>query len=362
MPPIRDAVVVAGPDDDRAIVAGVPLLLRTLLTLQRNGVERVTLVGAEPPVDPRLTLTVHVRPEIDAPATDALHVVVGAGTVIDGALIAHLQETSVAGGLVDFARDGAHVRVAPGTRIAEGGTGSALPPRGTLASIATGAGALEHTLLYGLENHRDGYLDRVLHRHLSRPLTRLLLRTPLTPNAVTCLGIAIGVLGGYVLGLPGPFAAAGAVLLLTLSSVLDCCDGELARVRFSESKIGHVLDVTGDTLVHVALFAGIARRLAAGGMVPDTTVLATLGTGILGAFAVITWSEATETRRETIACWENRVLANVLSPLTTRDWYVFPLAFALAGRLDLLVPAAAVGAHVFWIVTLIVLRRVLRRV
>ena len=54
------------------------------------------------------------------------------------------------------------------------------------------------------------------------------------------------------------------------------------------------------------------------------------------------------------------MLDGVLGPLTTRDWYVFPVAFALAGRLDWLVPAAAVGAHVFWLVTLVLLARVLR--
>ena len=51
----------------------------------------------------------------------------------------------------------------------------------------------------------------------------------------------------------------------------------------------------------------------------------------------------------------------MLSPLTTRDWHVFPVLFALAGRLDLLVPAAAVGAHLFWVTGLVLLMRVLRK-
>ena len=90
-------------------------------------------------------------------------------------------------------------------------------------------------------------------------------------------------------------------------------------------------------------------------------MLALLGLGILGAFAVITWSEESEVRRHRVEAWENHVLDGVLSPLTTRDWYVFVVAFALAGRLDLLVPAAAAGAHVFWVTVLVLLRRVLRR-
>jgi hypothetical protein len=68
-----------------------------------------------------------------------------------------------------------------------------------------------------------------------------------------------------------------------------------------------------------------------------------------------------EARRREVATWENGVLDGVLSPLTTRDWYVFPVLFALAGRLDLLVPAAAVGANVFWPTVLVMVRRVLSR-
>jgi len=79
------------------------------------------------------------------------------------------------------------------------------------------------------------------------------------------------------------------------------------------------------------------------------------------AFAVVTWSDDTEARRRRVPGWENRILDGVLSPLSTRDWHVFPLAFALAGRLDLLVLGAAVGAHVFWVATLLILLRALRR-
>jgi phosphatidylglycerophosphate synthase len=211
------------------------------------------------------------------------------------------------------------------------------------------------------ENPRDGYLDRLLYRRLSRPVTRLLLHTPVSANAVTVTGVAVGVAGGLVLGLPGRPALLAAVVCLVVSGVLDCSDGELARLRAAESRRGHWLDVTGDTLVHVALLAGIVARLAQAGRWPRTGWLVLLGAGVVAAFAAITWSEQTENRRRRVEGWENRVLGGVLSPLTTRDWYVFPVAFALAGRLPWLVPAAAVGAHVFWLVVVILVARLLGR-
>jgi hypothetical protein len=122
------------------------------------------------------------------------------------------------------------------------------------------------------------------------------------------------------------------VALLVLSGVLDCCDGEIARIKFSESRIGHLLDIVGDTLVHAALIAGIAMQLAHAGAWPGRRRSSCLGVGVVGSFVAITWSEHTEARRKQVrSSWENRVLDGVLSPLTTRDWYVFPIAFTLAG-------------------------------
>jgi len=144
--------------------------------------------------------------------------------------------------------------------------------------------------------------------------------------------------------------------------VLDCSDGELARLRFAESRLGHWLDVSGDTIVHVWLLGGIVTRITATGQRPDWWVLAALAAGVFGALAVMTWSEQREARRRRVRGWENGLLDNVLSPLSTRDWYVFVVAFTIAGRLEWLVPAAAVGAQVFWVVGLVALVRVLGRV
>ena len=209
-------------------------------------------------------------------------------------------------------------------------------------------------------NPRDGYLDRLVCRRLSPAVTRLLLPTSVTPNAVTVAGTAIGVAGGLLVGSEGAAGIILGVVCLLASGVLDCSDGELARLRGESSRLGHVLDVAGDTLVAVALLAGIVLHLAGAGQFPGWPALLALSLGVVGGFTVITLSEATEARRHRVACWENRVLDGVLGPLTTRDWYVFPVAFALAGRLAWLVPAAAVGAHIFWLVTLVLLLRVLR--
>lgn len=210
------------------------------------------------------------------------------------------------------------------------------------------------------DDPRDGYIERCLFRPLARPVTRRLLSTAVSPNAVTVTGAAAGIAGGLLIGSAGAGGVLAGVACLALSGVLDCADGELARRRGMVSRVGHLLDIAGDLAVNVAVLAGIARRLLRTGAVPDWPVLLTLGLGVAGAFAVITWSDASASRRLGIPRWENAVLHGVLSPLSTRDWHVFPVAFALAGRLDLLLLGAAVGAHVFWAAALVLLLRVRR--
>jgi len=94
-------------------------------------------------------------------------------------------------------------------------------------------------------------------RKASPYLTRLLLRTPITPNGVTWLMILTGVAAAGVLALPGVLAAAGAVLLIQLQILLDCSDGELARWRNVRSPTGVYLDRVGhwvtETLLPIAL-------------------------------------------------------------------------------------------------------------
>jgi len=358
---IREAFIVAEPGDPPRSVAGVPLLVRTILVLERAGIERLTVVGTAPPTDPRIRVPLGVAPAVSAAADGTLRLVVGPGAVIDATLVRDLQARAAAGRVLELEQEGARVCVAPGGLMATNGGAPAAPRAGVLLPATAPAPVLERALLLGLENPRDGRLDRLLHRRLSRPLTRLLLRTPLSPNAVTLLGIAIGVVGGLALGAATPSGVAAGVACLIASGVLDCSDGELARLRFAESRLGHWLDMAGDTVVHLAVLGGLALRLLHGPGLPGWPVLTLLGLGILASFAVISWSEHAESRRRRAGGWENRVLDGVLAPLSTRDWYLFVVPFALAGRLDWLVLGAAVGAHVFWVTALVLLGRTLRR-
>src|SRR5262249_18386894 len=114
-------------------------------------------------------------------------------------------------------------------------------------AVAGSAGQLERALVDHFANQAgDSYLAALVDRRLSRPLTRLLLRTPLAPSHITLLSVAIGLLGALGLMTGSYWRRVGGALLLVASLVLDCVDGEIARVRLAQSPAGARLDMIGD--------------------------------------------------------------------------------------------------------------------
>jgi hypothetical protein len=102
--------------------------------------------------------------------------------------------------------------------------------------------------------------DEWIDRHLSRPvaavLVRLVARTPMTANQITAVAGAVGVASGIGLARATPLslglAAAGIVAYL----VLDCADGQLARLRGGGSRGGRLLDGACDYVCALSLHVG----------------------------------------------------------------------------------------------------------
>jgi len=91
-------------------------------------------------------------------------------------------------------------------------------------------------------NSGEHWAGRLYVRRLSPYVTRRLLPTRVTPNAVTWAMVAVGLLAAGVLTLPGVLAALAAALLIQAQILLDCVDGELARWRRDFSPAGIYLD------------------------------------------------------------------------------------------------------------------------
>jgi phosphatidylglycerophosphate synthase len=218
---------------------------------------------------------------------------------------------------------------------------------------------VERRLVAAAGNVRDGRLDRALNRRLSRPLTRLVARTPLAPNHVTILALLLGLGGAALVACHGYLAPLSGVLLLQAASVLDCCDGELARLRLEESALGHWLDVAGDTITHAALFAAIGIVTWREGLTNAPALAVLLVVGIAITFACVAYAEETAVLRVRAGGRVSGAIDSLVSALTTRDYLAVVVAFAVADRLAWFLAGAAIGVHVFWLtlLTLLIVER-----
>jgi phosphatidylserine synthase len=102
-------------------------------------------------------------------------------------------------------------------------------------------------------------IDFWVNRPLAHHLVRFLAPLPITPNQVTLLSGLVGLLAGIVIAtaplepsLQVPFGG----VLLYLSILLDCADGQLARLRGETSMVGRMLDGCVDVIPTGAVFVG----------------------------------------------------------------------------------------------------------
>lgn len=99
-------------------------------------------------------------------------------------------------------------------------------------------------------------------RRISLYLTRILLKTPITANGVTYLMIATGVSISAALQISGVTGLVFAFLLSQLQMLWDCCDGEIARWRNTQSPKGVFLDRLGHYLTESLIPIALAYRIS----------------------------------------------------------------------------------------------------
>jgi phosphatidylglycerophosphate synthase len=103
-----------------------------------------------------------------------------------------------------------------------------------------------------------GFIARHLNKPISVRFTRhVLVHTAVTPNQITLFAAALGVLGCVFIASGGYALMVLGLFFQQLQSMLDGCDGELARVRFQQSKFGAWLDTFVDDVLNVLITAAV---------------------------------------------------------------------------------------------------------
>jgi phosphatidylglycerophosphate synthase len=352
----------AGATPSDTMIAGLPLLRRIVLAAERAGFDHVLVhsgacpepgliagtmavaLGAEPEVAPRARVVLvpaNVLPQARwLRALRKMPLEPGV-LAVDASLTAVVESAGIGEVLhsAGLAADAEELVTALSRRLPR--VGQAADPAGRFAvGGAAGAGAAGDWLLRGLIKDTEGFMSRHVERRVSLAITRRLVGTSITPNAMTLVSLSIGLLGApFYLSSERFYQVVGSLLFLT-HSVLDGCDGELARLKFQESARGARLDFWGDNLVHVAVFGCMALgwALAAAAAWPLLLgALAITGT-VASAYLVAPRDGATAAAGPT---------GRLADAVANRDFIYIVLLLACAGRAHWFLIPVALGTPVF---------------
>jgi hypothetical protein len=107
-------------------------------------------------------------------------------------------------------------------------------------------------------------LDLIIYRPLALVFVRTVYRTPITPNGVTFLSLFSGLVSAYYFAQGTAVGYAWGGIWYAIANVLDCSDGQLARLQGSGTPLGRLVDGVVDWAISVAVFVSLAIGLSDG--------------------------------------------------------------------------------------------------
>jgi phosphatidylglycerophosphate synthase len=222
--------------------------------------------------------------------------------------------------------------------------------------------AAERRLLRSLVKDTDGFMARHVERPISLQISRRLAGTAITPNQMSLISIAVGICGGPFFLSPRPLMQTIGALLFLAHSILDGCDGELARLKFQQSRWGGVLDFWGDNVVHTIIFGcmGVGWSLSAGSLWPlalgAAAVLGTLGSAGFVYWRLIRAKDGGDTLFTSVSDAPERPLTRLLDSASRRDFIYLVILLALFGRSNWFLVMAGIGAPIYFLLVLFAAR------
>jgi phosphatidylglycerophosphate synthase len=391
-----------------AVVCGLPVLVRSLLVLERAGYQQAFLlvpseyrarVRAELARHPRLRMPVAIvdvdnKMDADslAPLMSALadapaetQVLFWPATLSFGRRMPELGELPAGGILLgtdpESGRDsGLAVVGAAVLRMRSALSWSALAAEGQVtrapmspAPVAVrdsaGARQAERALLFSLRKDADGVVAK-FDRYVSLAISRWLMALPIKPNHVTLFAALVGVSCGLIVAHGGYAWMLCGALAFQFNSILDGVDGEIARAKLLESRTGQWMDTLSDDASNLSFILGVSvgsYRTSGSGVYLGLGAMAGFGflmasalmyhylitqahSGDLNDF-VMPWKQGVRERADSSGRTMNpvsRALAR-MQWMFRRDTYAFLCTLCgLVGQLRIMVWLFALGTTLAW--------------
>jgi CDP-L-myo-inositol myo-inositolphosphotransferase len=116
----------------------------------------------------------------------------------------------------------------------------------------------ENTLVNRLRGKTsDGPVSRYLNRPLSIRISSRLARFPITPNQISLISFLLCVAAAWLFAIGGYVTLALGGLTAQFASIIDGCDGEIARLKFLKSDFGGWFDAVLDRYADALLLFGL---------------------------------------------------------------------------------------------------------
>ncbi len=206
-----------------------------------------------------------------------------------------------------------------------------------------------------------------MNRRISIPISRQLIKFPVTPNMVTLFTLGVSFLAGVFFARGGYWNTVLGALLSVWASILDGCDGEVARLKLQVSKLGCWLETICDYLYYLFIFVGMSIGLTRSRGTDAYLVWGgVLIIGAVASFLVVGSARhrfASSHPEKFLAFWQKKADKQKRNPLMyiarqtefiiRRCFLPYALlAFAVLNVMRFAFIGTAVGANLVWIIAL----------
>jgi phosphatidylglycerophosphate synthase len=193
-------------------------------------------------------------------------------------------------------------------------------------------------------------------------------------NQLSVILVAIGFYSAWLFSIGRYEAGLLAAFLSLAASILDGCDGEIARLKYQESALGCWIETVGDYSYYIAIFVGLTiGAVRVTGLELFYWVGMTALGGTLITFALLIYLRARITngqpdRLHAVAKERFKAEPTFWSRIVWRVSFVATRAampygimlLALVNLLPAVIVIAAIGGNVYWICLVLKLRDLLR--
>jgi phosphatidylglycerophosphate synthase len=206
-----------------------------------------------------------------------------------------------------------------------------------------------------------------MNRRISIPISRQLIRFPITANMVSLFTLGVGFASAAFFAVGGYWNTLLGAFLCLFASILDGCDGEVARLKLQESDFGCWLETVCDYLFYLFLFVGMTLGLwRSSGAKMYLVWGGLLFFGSIASFLAIGWERhrlAAGRPEQLLRIWQSHAESRPSNPflyfsrhtefIVRRCFFPYALLFfALFNIMNVAFVLSAIGANLVWPIAL----------